>query len=189
MPRGDGEASPPHSRGRRRAVGEDLVKRGVRGYDGAKQVKGRKRHIIVDVNGLLLAVLVLAADSLDVEALSQMLAKKNPALADLQLIWVDSGYKPYEVHQAILKEHGVKVEVKKVKESRSESTNTPGFRVIPRRWVVERTFSWLSNFRLLSKEYELLLDTSEADIHIAMSCLMLRRLAPSQTATGWQKTA
>jgi transposase len=55
--------------------------------------------------------------------------------------------------------------------------------------VVERTFAWLLNFRLLTKEYELLIDTSEADIHIAMTCLMLRRLAPSQTATGWEKAA
>jgi len=145
--------------------------------------------LIVDVNGLLLAILVLPANSLDVDGLSRMLAQKDPTFANLQLIWVDSGYKPYAVHEAIFKEHGIKIEVKKVKEARSESTSDPGFRVIPRRWVVERTFAWLGNFRLLSKEYELRLDTSEADIHIAMTSLMLRRLAPSQKETGWRKAA
>jgi putative transposase len=134
--------------------------------------------LIVDVNGLLLAVLVLGADSRDVDGLSQMLRQKNPALANLKLLWLDSGYRPYYVHGEIFKEHGIRIQMVTVAEATTTSTTDPGFPVIPRRWVVERTFAWLSNFRLLSKEYELLTSSSEADIYIAMTSLMLRRLTP-----------
>jgi putative transposase len=145
---------------------------GERGYDGAKQVTGRKRHILVDVLGLLLKVAVTAANVPEREGAKQLLeAAFTQGFAELALIWADAGYSG-EAFAAWVMEHcGWLVEIVK------RSDDVRGFVVLPRRWVVERTFGWLSRCRRLSKDYEVLTTTSEAWIYASMVQLMLQRLA------------
>ncbi len=145
---------------------------GERGYDKGKNVKGRKRHLLVDTMGLLLAVVVTAASVSDPAGARMLLARLGGASKKLRKIWVDGTYRGTLVDwvadhcqfllQPVLRNDDVK-----------------GFRVLPRRWVVERTFAWLTQCRRLGKDYERLPASSEAMIYIAMTRLMLRRLAPA----------
>ena len=144
---------------------------GERGFDRGKLVKGRKRHILVDTLGLLLSVVVTAA-SVSENAGAKLVCKRlRGGAKKLRLIWVDGGYKA-----------GLFAWVTERFQFRLQqvlrSGEQKGFAVLPRRWVVERTFSWLNNCRRLSKDYETLTDTSETFIYIAMTRLMLRRLKP-----------
>lgn len=144
------------------------------GYDAAKHVKGRKRHILVDTQGLLVGVLVTEAsmpERLGAAALLLELAERLPRLA---LIWVDSGYSGPRFAQAVKALVNADVEVVK--------RQSPGFEVLPRRWVVERTFAWLYQQRRLVVDYEQLPEISEAVIYAAMTRLMLRRLAHQSNA-------
>jgi putative transposase len=145
-----------------------------RGYDGGKMVKGRKRHILVDTMGLLLLVVVTGANVQDKAGARLVLAKIKEGFRRLKLIWVDGGYTSDPL-QAWLDElrpkHRVMIEVVK------RSDQQKGFKVLARRWVVERTFGWLNKHRRLSKDYERLPETSEAMIRVAMIRLMLTRLA------------
>lgn len=131
---------------------------------------GRKRHIVVDTMGLLLAVTVHAANVQDRDGAKLVLQKLSGRFPRLQLIWADGGY----AGQLIAWVHelgGWLLEiVKRPDESR--------FVVLPRRWVVERTFAWLGRHRRLSKDYEALPESSETFILIATIYLMLHRLAP-----------
>ena len=154
----------------------------ARGYDGGKRVKGRKRHIVADVMGLLLAVCVHAADVQDREGARLLAGTVMPnTLPALHHIWADQGYTG--AFAAWLREtRGWELEV--VRHSARqlwrygyEARPARTFRVLPRRWVVERTFAWLGQSRRLSKDYERLPATSEAMVYGAMSRLMLRRLA------------
>jgi len=145
---------------------------GERGFDGAKLIKGRKRHILVDVMGLLLVVVVHSA------AISERAGAKlvfEQALAKgfsrLLLIWADGGYSGSPLTKWVAQVCGWMLEIVK------RSDTAQGFVVLPRRWVVERTFAWLGNCRRLSKDYEVLTASSEAWIYAAMIRLMLRRLA------------
>lgn len=148
---------------------------GPRGYDAGKKVSGRKRHILVDTLGLLLAVVVHAADIQDRDGAKLVLKKVCHCLPRLQLIWADGGYAGQLVHwvgkhcgwllQTVLRPVGVK-----------------GFVVLPRRWVVERTFAWLGRYRRLSKDYERLPETSETLIYIAMIHRMSRYLLPERAS-------
>ncbi len=143
---------------------------GVRGYDKGKNVNGRKRHVLVDTLGLLLAVVVTAAAVSDPAGARLLFARLGGACKNLRRIWVDGAYRGtlvdwvvdhcWFVLQPVLRSDDVK-----------------GFVVLPRRWVVERTFAWLTQCRRLSKDYEGLPATSEAMIYLAMTRLMLRRLA------------
>lgn len=145
---------------------------GERGYDAAKKVNGRKRHILVDVLGLLLTVLVTKASVPEREGAKMLLQR---ALAQhfgrLVLIWADGGYTGQDFCDWVLEHCGWLVEIVK------RSDDADGFVVLPRRWVVERTFGWLYRFRRLSKDYEVLSETSEAWIYAAMVRIMLQRLA------------
>lgn len=145
---------------------------GERGYDAAKKVNGRKRHILVDVLGLLLTVLVTKASVPEREGAKMLLQR---ALAQhferLVLIWADGGYTGQDFCDWVLEHCGWLVEIVK------RSDDADGFVVLPRRWVVERTFGWLYRFRRLSKDYEVLPETSEAWIYAAMVRIMLQRLA------------
>jgi putative transposase len=134
-------------------------------------VSGRKRHILVDTLGLLLVVVVHAADIQDSDGAKLVLRKALGRFPQLRKIWVDQGYKAHFVAwaQAV---GGWVVETVKRPEG------VKGFRVLPRRWVVERTFAWLGRCRRLSKDYEGLPETGEAWIQVAMIHLMLKRLAP-----------
>jgi putative transposase len=144
---------------------------GERGYDAGKQVKGRKRHILVDTLGLLLAVVVTVASVQDRDGARLLLMRLGGACKKLRKIWVDGGYRGQLVTW-------VASQFRFVLQPVLRSQDTTGFTVLPRRWVVERTFSWLNLCRRLSKDYERQTTTSEAFMYIAMTRLMLRRLAP-----------
>ena len=145
--------------------------KGIRGYDAAKQVKGRKRHILVDTMGLLLIVLVHAANIQERDGAKLLLNKAKGCFTRLCLIWADAGYRGKSMIDWVLNTHGWILEIVK------RDKGVKGFQVLPRRWVVERTFAWLGDYRRLSKDYEVLTETSEAMIYAAMVRLMLRRLA------------
>ena len=144
-----------------------------RGYDGGKKTKGRKRHIFVDTMGLIIALVVTAADIGDRAGLKQLLEPYfSGGVQRLRKLWVDGGYSGQPLQdwvRGLKKSHKIDLEVTK----RTE----PGFQVIRKRWVVERTFGWLNHYRRLSKDYEILTSSSEAMIQISMIHLLLRRLA------------
>jgi putative transposase len=144
--------------------------KGIRGYDAGKKVKGRKRHILVDTMGLLLMVLVHAASIQDRDGAKLLLDKARHCFTRLRLIWADGGYKGKLV-KWVHKTCGWTLEIVK------RDKGVEGFQVLPRRWVVERTFAWFGLYRRLSKDYEVLTETSEAMIYAAMVHLMVRRLA------------
>lgn len=144
-------------------------KGGLKGYDAGKKVNGRKRHILVDTMGLLLAVVVHAANIQDRDGAKLLLAKIHNLFPRLQLIWADSGYAGQLV-EWVLDFGGWILDIVK------KDPQTKGFHVLPKRWIVERTLAWLGRYRRLSKDYEYLCQTSEAMIQAAMIHLMLRRL-------------
>ena len=143
---------------------------GPRGYDAGKQVMGRKRNILVDVLGLVLAVLVLPANIQDRDGGWKLLEIAHRVYPSVVKVWADGAYAGDLVRRAREK-LGVDVEIVK------KPPDTHTFRVLHRRWVVERTFGWLNRERRLSKDYERLADTTEAFVNITMVRLMARRLA------------
>jgi putative transposase len=145
---------------------------GERGFDGAKLVTGRKRHILVDVMGLLLVVLVHKASIQERAGAKSLLHRaKQKGFTRLCLIWADGGYSGSPMLNWVFDLAGWIFEVVK------RSDDIKGFQLLPHRWVVERTFAWLGRYRRLSKDYEVLPQTSEAFIYAAMVNLMLSRLA------------
>jgi putative transposase len=176
-----------------------------RGYDGGKKVKGRKRHLLVDTQGLVLEVRLHSAKVMDRDGIKLLL---DPSSADrlprLSQLWLDAGYNgqdkgadwvhkvlgwtaeivrhpaklaPEEVMKAWVrecnKEEVLAIDLEKLMEEKGPRP------FLPKRWIVERTFSWLSQNRRLSKDYERLPESGEAFIYVAMSRLMARRLARS----------
>jgi putative transposase len=171
-----------------------------RGYDGGKNVKGRKRHILVDTQGFVLKAKVHSAKIMDYEGIKTLLRQANRQFPRLSHLWLDAGYRgedkgkdwvekelgwsaelverprkpaPKEVLMAWAEEwakEGVKVEW--------EHLLPPGgFQVLPRRWVVERTIAWIDQNRRMSKDYEKLCASGEVLVYAAMTRLMVRRLA------------
>jgi putative transposase len=143
---------------------------GTKGYDAGKKVKGTKRHLLVDTVGLLLCVVVHAANIQDWDGAKLVLAKARGSFPGLRLIWADGGYAG-KLLGWCLSVCGWVLEVVK----RSDAAK--GWVLLPRRWVVERRFGWLSQCRALARDYEFHPQTSEALIQVAMIHLMLRRLA------------
>lgn len=141
-----------------------------RGYDAGKKIKGRKRHILVDTMGLLMAIVVTSAVVQDRDGAKLLLQRLGGSCKKLRRIWVDGGY--LEVLLDWVSER-----FRFVLHVIMRSDEQKGFHVLPRRWVVERTFSWLNHNRRLCKDYEVLPETSEAMVHLAMIHIMLRRLA------------
>ena len=135
-----------------------------------KKIKGRKRHILVDTLGFILKVIVHRADIQDRDGARLLLHKCKSVLAGLKIIWADSGYSGLLV-EWVKKMFTLKLEIVK------RDPNQKGFHVLKRRWVVERTFSWLSKCRRLSKEYEVLPRNSESFIYLAMISLMAKRMS------------
>jgi putative transposase len=171
-----------------------------RGYDGAKKIKGRKRHLLVDTEGLVLEVKVHGANVADRDGIKLLLECAEDRFPRLGHLWLDGGYKgrcrewiekalgwtveivqrppkiaPREVLKVWASEwakEGVQIEWEKLLPPK-------GFEVLPRRWVVERTFAWLGRNRRMSKDYERLCETREALVLVAMTRLMVSRLVPA----------
>jgi putative transposase len=143
---------------------------GVRGYESGKRVKGRKRHILVDTLGLLLAVVVTSAALSDPAGARLLLSRLGGACKKLRRIWVDGADRGRLLEWVLL-------HCKFVLQPVLRCADQKGFVVLPRRWVVERTFAWITQCRRLSSDYERLTESSEAMISIAMTRLMVRRLA------------
>lgn len=147
---------------------------GERGYDAGKKVKGRKRHILVDTLGLLIAVVITAASVQDRDGAKQVFAAVRGETR-LEKIWADGGYAGKLV-ESTPKEFGWKLEIVK------RNDNLTGFVVLPHRWIVERTFGWLGRFRLLCREHEATMASSRTDVHLCLTHIMLRRLTKTHTA-------
>jgi len=143
---------------------------GVRGYDAGKHVMGRKRHILVDTQGLLLAVAVTPASMSDPAGARLLLRQLGGFCKNLRKIWVDGTYRGDLIHWVA---RHFRFRIAPVLRTDGQK----GFLVLPRRWVVERTFSWFDLHRRLSKDYEHLTDVSASMTYIAMTRVMLRRLA------------
>jgi putative transposase len=135
---------------------------------------GRKRHLLVDTDGLILKVRVHAASIQDRDGAALVLDQLDEPLHSIQHIWADGGYDGDKLRGWMRQrfgEHPPRLEIVR------RSDTQKGFAVLPRRWVVERTFAWLHNFRRLSKDYEFRTDSSEAFILIAASKILISRLA------------
>ena len=169
-----------------------------RGFDPAKKVEGRKRHLLVDTEGLVLEARVHSARVPDQDGIRLLLDPARERLRRLSHLWVDAGYQG-RARRWVEDVLGVGVEVVRkppkavpeevakrwaeewAKEGKDVDWQTlmppRGFRVLPRRWVVERTFAWICHNRRMAKDYERLCATGEAFVYVAMTRLMLRRLA------------
>jgi putative transposase len=143
---------------------------GICGFDAHKCVKGRKRHILVDTLGLLLAVYVTSADLHDGKGARCLLAGLAPLYPRLKKIWADAAYRGQELAAWCRAEGSWDLEVVE------HTPGTRSFSILPRRWVVERTLSWISRNRRMSKDYERKVQTSETLIQVAMIRLFLARL-------------
>jgi putative transposase len=175
---------------------------GERGYDGGKKVKGRKRHLLVDTQGLVLKAKVHSAKIMDWDGIKSLLAQADEKFPRLKHLWLDAGYRGEDKGRGwVEKALGWSVELVErrrkpaaeevlklwaqewskegVAVNWEELLPPKGFQVLPKRWVVERTFSWIDQNRRMSKDYERLPESSEAFIYVAMSRLMVRRLARS----------
>ncbi len=141
-----------------------------RGYDANKKVKGRKRHLLVDMLGLVLVAFVSTAEVQDRDAAAAVLPLAAEQFPNLVKAWADAAYEGPRVER-LAQQTGVQVEIVK------RSDTTPGFVVQAKRWIVERTFGWLSRERRLARDYERKEESCEAFIHLGMIRLMLRRLA------------
>jgi transposase len=142
------------------------------GYDAAKQIKGRKRHLLVDTLGLVLGVKVTPASTTERDGAKALLSGLLGYFTWLRLLWVDGGYSGPAFAQWVqgLRRKLVVAVVKR-------SDNLKGFRVLPRRWVIERTLGWLMRQRRLVRDYETTETSAEAWVYIAMIRIQLRRLA------------
>jgi putative transposase len=174
---------------------------GPHGYDGAKKRSGRKRHLPVDTLGLVLQVLVHPADIPDRVGARWLLGHLQPAattLPRLELIWADAGYlgplqtwvwETFGWHLQIVERRGGRGQW--LRADQEPPLRPPGFHVLPRRWVVERTIAWICRNRRLSKDYEFLPATSETWVYLSMVRLMLKRLAHEevQPAFHYQRSA
>jgi putative transposase len=145
----------------------------IKGYDGAKQVKGRKRHLLVDTLGLLLSVYVTPANTSDQEGARRLLIGLKPSQPHLELIWADSAYRGESLATWCAAEGAWRVEIIK------RVPHVQGFVVRPWCWIVERTLGWIGRQRCFSKDYERQVQTSETLLQLAMIRLMVRRLARS----------
>jgi putative transposase len=136
------------------------------GYDGGKKVKGRKRHIVVDTLGNLLAIVVHAANIHDTKSAHLVLSKAHKKYASIKAFSGDAGYRKSAV-EFVERQLGLRMDIsEKIKDE---------FAVLPIRWIVERTFAWIGNYRRLAKDFERLSKTVEAFVTIAMIRVTLRK--------------
>jgi putative transposase len=145
------------------------------GYDAGKKIKGKKRHILVDTQGLLMHAVVHAADIQDRDGGVLVLASMFGLYPFLEKLFADAGYQGPKFREALAKAlPRLSVEIVK------RSDTAKGFELLPRRWVVERTFAWLNRCRRLAKDFENLNRTALAFIRLASIRLMLRKLSNSK---------
>jgi putative transposase len=170
-----------------------------RGYDGGKKVKGRKRHLLVDTEGFVLKAKVHSAKVMDYEGIKALLEQAGEQFLRLKHLWLDAGYRgenkgkdwvekalgwSVELVERPRKPAPEEVLMKWAEELAKEGKKVDwhellparGFQVLPRRWVVERSFAWIDHNRRMSKDYERLCASSEAFVYAGMIRLMLRRL-------------
>ncbi len=158
-----------------------------RGYDGGKKIKGRKRHLLVDTEGLLLRAKVHSCSLSDRDGIKPLLERAKELFPRMRHLWLDAGYNGKDKGKDwVEKVLGWTAQIVKrprrwvrVPEGEEPPPYPKGFIVLPRRWVVERTISWVGQNRRMSKDYERLCETSEAFIYVGMTRLMARRLARS----------
>jgi len=143
---------------------------GIKGYDAGKKVLGRKRHLLTDTLGLPLVLLVHAADIQDRDGLAQVCRRVRRRFPWLTLVYADGGYQGDQAACAAAQER-LRLEIVK------RPHDAAGFHLLPRRWVIERTFAWLGRNRRLAKDVEKLIETSTAMAAIAIVQLLVRRLA------------
>ena len=160
-------------------TGADTVGAASRGFDAGKNTNGRKRHIVVDTMGLLLAVIITAASVQDRDGARTVLERLRFTMPSVVLVWADGGYAGKLIGWA---DRLLRVTVQIVRKPAGLHT----FQLLPRRWVVERTFAWITKCRRLDHDYERLPEHSEAMIKWAMIGLMTRRLAPGPGRRPWQ---
>ncbi len=143
---------------------------GPRGYDAGKKVNGRKRHILVDTLGLLLVLVVHGADVQDRDGLALVCRRLRRRFPRLRLVFADGAYRGETAACAAARE-GLRLEIV------TREPGTRGFAVLPRRWVVERTFAWLGRNRRLAKDFETTVTSAVTMVHLASLQLLVRRLA------------
>ncbi|HEX9542448.1 MAG TPA: IS5 family transposase [Streptosporangiaceae bacterium] len=154
----------------------DTAGRKTRGYHGGKKIDGRGRHLAVDAEGWLLALVVTAASISDKAGAKLLLIKLFDAFSTLKIMWADSGYNGKPLAAWAQKIAAITVEV-------VARTASHSFQVVRRRWVIERTFGWLMRYRRLVRDYERTTANSEAMIYWATVLIMTRRLARYETGT------
>ena len=146
---------------------------GLRGYDAGKKITGRKRHVLVDTLGFILSLKVTSAAVQDRDGARLLMAVLTTAYGWLKLIWADGGYAGKLVGEvARLKRHR-QIDLEIVK----RSDDVKGFMVLPKRWIVERTFGWLVQSRRLIRDHEVKIEHSESLIYLSMTKRMLARIA------------
>ncbi|MEU6765508.1 IS5 family transposase [Streptomyces sp. NPDC046853] len=157
---------------------------GWHGYDGGKKILGIKRHLLVDTLGLVLAVCVSPANVSDRDGAAVLLARTAHKFPRLQHLWADQGYRGQDFLERVRTETGITIQIVRRVDGGFRSTwgragspqrVVPQFAVVPRRWVIERSFAWLGRYRRLSKDYEYLAASQENAIYLATTMLLLHR--------------
>jgi putative transposase len=144
---------------------------GARGYDAGKKVTGRKRHLVVDTLGNVIEVVVHAANIQDYHGAKAVLLKMTETVSSLKKLWADGIYKNGGLVEWVHETLGIALEIV------TREPDQKGFKALPRRWVIERTFGWLGRYRRLSKDYEHCTGSSEGMIYLASIHTMLKRVA------------
>jgi putative transposase len=150
---------------------------GERGYDGGKKIQGRKRHIAVDTLGMVLAVVVTSAAVDDAAAAPQVFEQLDRReYPRLEVVWADGKYHNHTLNAWKAQQRKLPWRLEIV----SRPPGAQGFVLLPKRWVVERTFAWLGRSRRLSKDYERRTDSSECRVRLSAIHLLLKRMAPAK---------
>jgi len=177
--RAAGARGEPDGGNHRQPDGARRLKRGASldpsGYDAGKKTPGRKRHILVDTLGLLLNVFVASGDIQDRDAAIPLLGRTRRLFPFIERIFADGGYQGEKTANAVAKTGAWKLEIVK-------RSDLHRFVVLPKRWIVERTFAWISRNRRLTRDFERHVRKAAAFVRLAMIRLMLRRLAATPSS-------
>mgnify|MGYP001591477840 CR=1 FL=1 len=172
LPWANGAVPPPRFWTARASARSGSRRTGNTGYDAGKKIKGRKRHLLVDTLGLVLGIAVTPASTPERTGAQALLVRVLCWFTWLRMLWVDGGYSGPEFARWVRTQRP-----KLVVEVVARLSQTKGFKILRRRWVVERTFGWLMKQRRLVRDYEVTDSSAEAWVYIARIRIMLRRLA------------